>query len=311
MESPRKSRPHHFCCWFIWTGVTKLEIFPESERGEPSPMCHFIRGWVREQNIRDEWGLWQIMPFHYSPLIEWHIRGGSEMHGNSSKMSRSRITLSRLPFCSSGAVAMLADGFPGARERQYKSKSSLVTFLFNNTFARQKIQKHSDRKMPTSAKQGRNTVNNTQHKRHPSLRYHLSSGKVYLTFSFWKVCPTALFSLDIASSLSVRVSRTSLADPGRPGPPLSPRSFSGNFKGKPVYILNRFWAQPPSGVKTLLGPLTKIVDPPMELHFFSTRTARWQEKERTTVIINVWVTCHLKWVHLYLHDFFFFFFLLQ
>ena len=48
--------------------------------------------------------------------------------------------------------------------------------------------------------------------------------------------------------------------------PLAPKiffkiiQFSGNFEGKSP-ILSRFWAQgPPPGVKTPLGPLTKILD---------------------------------------------------
>ncbi len=42
------------------------EILPESEHyGEPSPICCFV-----------PWG-----------LIEWHIKGGSEMHEDSGKMS--------------------------------------------------------------------------------------------------------------------------------------------------------------------------------------------------------------------------------
>ena len=41
--------------------------------------------------------------------------------------------------------------------------------------------------------------------------------------------------------------------------------FSGNFKEK-SHILSKFWAQGPSlGVKSPLGPLTKILDPPWSL----------------------------------------------
>ncbi len=60
------------------------------------------------------------------------------------------------------------------------------------------------------------------------------------------------------------------ADPGGPGgpAPLTPKifvkimQFSGNFEGKPLFWA-KCWAQsPPPGVKTWLGPLTKILDPP-------------------------------------------------
>ncbi len=54
---------------------------------------------------------------------------------------------------------------------------------------------------------------------------------------------------------------------GSGSPPSCPQDFfkimqfAGNFKGK-TPILSQVWAQvPPLGVKTLLAPLTKILDP--------------------------------------------------